>query len=84
MTTPISVFMPGPKKKAKNGTLAIQTLGLTDLKHGMQAQIDFGSNMGGISPDYIQEVIFAEKKKDQSGRKWCVVYKYPGKNYYPH
>ena len=31
MTTPISVFMSGPKN-AKNGTLAIQTLRVTDLK----------------------------------------------------
>ena len=46
MTTPISVFMSGPKK-AKNGTLARQTLGATDLKHGMHTQIDFGSNFCG-------------------------------------
>ena len=38
---------------AKNGTLARQTLGATDLIHGMHIQLDFGSNMGGIPPGYI-------------------------------
>ena len=51
MTTPIFVFMSGPKKD-KNGALARQTLGVTYLKHGTHTQIDFGSNMGGIPPGY--------------------------------
>ena len=29
-------------KKAQNSTLAIQTLGATDLKHGIHTQIDLG------------------------------------------
>ena len=51
MTTPISVFMSGPKE-AKNGTLAKQTLGATDIIYGMYTQLDFGSNMGGIPHGY--------------------------------
>ena len=51
MTTSTSVFMSGPKE-AKNGTLAKQTLGATDSIYGMYAQLDFGSNMGGIPPGY--------------------------------
>ena len=43
------LFSCQAQKKAKNGTLAIQTLGATDLKH---TQIDFGSNMGRILPCY--------------------------------
>ena len=52
MTTPISALMSGQKrpKKAKNGTLTRQILGVTDLKHGMHAQLNFGSNMGRIQP----------------------------------
>ena len=44
-------FMSGPKK-GKNVTLTRQTLGETDLKHGMHTLLDFGSNMGGIPPGY--------------------------------
>ena len=51
MTTPTFVFVSGPKK-AKNGTLAKQTLGATDLIYGMYTELDFGSNMGGIPPGY--------------------------------
>ena len=40
MTTPISVFMLGPRKR--KGILAIQTLGATDLKHCMHTQLTFG------------------------------------------
>ena len=39
-------------QKYTNCTLAIQILGVTDKKRGMHTQIDFGSNMGGISPCY--------------------------------
>ena len=51
MTTPISAFVSGPKK-VKNSNLARQTLGVTDLIHGMHKQLDFGSYMGGIPPGY--------------------------------
>ena len=51
MTTSTSVFMSSPKE-AQNDTLAKQTLGATDLIYGMYAQLDFGSNMGGILPGY--------------------------------
>ena len=51
MITTISMFMSGPNK-AKNGSLVIQTLGETDLKHGMFTQIDFLSNMGRIPHCY--------------------------------
>ena len=51
MTTPICVFISGPKKD-KPGTLARQILGVTDLKHRMLTRLDFGSNMGGIPPGY--------------------------------
>ena len=44
MTTPISVFMSGPKK-AKHGTLARQTFYGTDLKHGIHTQLDLESDM---------------------------------------
>ena len=47
MTTPISVFMSGPKKGQK---WYRQTHGAMDLKHGMHTQLHFGSSMGGISP----------------------------------
>ena len=39
-------------KIVKNGTLAIQTLGVIDLKYGMHTQIDFGINICGIPPCY--------------------------------
>ena len=35
-------------KKNKNGILARQTLGATNLKLGMHTQFDFGSNMGWV------------------------------------
>ena len=38
--------------KAQNCTLARQTFGATDLKHGMHTQLDLVSNMGGMSPGY--------------------------------
>ena len=44
MTTAISFFLCQAKKKAKNGTLARQALGATDLIYGMHTQLDFGSN----------------------------------------
>ena len=46
MTTPF--FCVSGPKEAKNGTLAKQTLGATDLIYGMYTQLDFGSSMGGI------------------------------------
>ena len=61
MTTPISVIMPGPKK-AKNGTLTRQTLGATDLIHGMHTQLDFWSNMGGIPPGYTSSNLCVKQK----------------------
>ena len=38
MITPTFVFMSGPKEE-KNGTLAKQTLGATDLIHGLYTQL---------------------------------------------
>ena len=61
MTTPTSVFMSDPKE-AKNGTLAKQTLGATDLIYGMYIQLDFGSNMGGIPPGYTSSHWCVKKK----------------------
>ena len=60
--THISVFMSG-QKMAKNGTLARQTLRTTDLIHGMHTQLDFGSNMGGISPGYTFSHWYVKPKK---------------------
>ena len=45
-TTPLSVFVLSPPKKAKNGTLIKQTLGTTDQKLGMYTQHDYGSDLG--------------------------------------
>ena len=38
ITTPTSVFVSGPKED-KNGTLAKQTLGVTDLIYGLYTQL---------------------------------------------
>ena len=62
MTTPTSVFISG-LNEAKNGTLAKQTLGVTDLIYGMYIQLDFGSNMGGIPPDYTSSHWCEKKSK---------------------
>ena len=40
MTTPTSVFMSG-QKEDKNGTLAKQTLGVTDLIYGFILNFDY-------------------------------------------
>ena len=61
MTTPTSVFMSGPKE-AKNGTLAKQTLEVTDLIYGTYTQLEFGSNMGGIPPGYTSSHWYVKKK----------------------
>ena len=45
-TTPISMFMSGPKN-AKNGILTLQTFGATDLKQGMHAQFDLRVTWSG-------------------------------------
>ena len=69
MTTPISVFMSGPKK-AKNGTFARQIFGSTDLKHGMHKQLDFQSNMAGIPPGYtFSHWCVKQKSKKQTNIK---------------
>ena len=47
-TTPLPVFCVRPKKD-KNGTLAKQTLGTTDLILGMHIQLNSGRNMGRVS-----------------------------------
>ena len=57
------------QKKAKNGTLARQALGATDLKHGMHTQLDFGSKMGGIPPGHTSS-------------HWCVKPKSANKRTY--
>ena len=49
--TPLPVFMSGTKKR-KNGTLAKQTLGVTDIKLNMHTQLDSGSNMGWVQPHH--------------------------------
>ena len=42
----------GDKKEANNGTLVRQTLGATDLKLGIHAEFDSGSNMGRVPPGH--------------------------------
>ena len=49
MTTPISMFMSGPKK-ANNHALAKPLKQV--IKHGMDIQFDFGSEKGGVTPGY--------------------------------
>ena len=46
-TPHISVFMSGQK-----WYYGQQTLGATELIHGMNTQLDFGSDMGGIPPGF--------------------------------
>ena len=60
-TTPISVFM-SYQKKGQKYTLARQTLGVTDVKHGMHAQVDFGSDLGGVPPGYTFPLVCNVKK----------------------
>ena len=55
-------FMSGQKKRAKNGTLARQALGVTDLMYGIHIQLDFGSNMGGMSLGYTSSLWRVERK----------------------
>ena len=64
ITTPISVSKSGPKK-AKNCTLAIQTLGATDLMHSIYTQIDFVSNKGEIPPCYTTSHWYVKRKSDK-------------------
>ena len=45
---PLPAFVSDQTKEAKNGTLTKQTLGTTDIKFSMHAQLDFGSNMGWV------------------------------------
>ena len=49
-------------KKATNGTLAIQTIGATDLKHGIHTQFDFRCNIGVIPPGYNTSHWFLRRK----------------------
>ena len=66
MTTPTSVFRSG-SKKVKNGTLARQTLGAIDLKHGVQIQLDFGSDMGRIHPGLTSSHWSVKRKSAKKG-----------------
>ena len=68
MATPFPVFRLG-KKGAKNGTLAIQTLGATYLKLGMYTLLDSWGILGWVSPGYINS-------------SWCVGLKMPKKKRY--
>ena len=68
MTTPTSVFMSGPKE-AKNGTLAKQTLGAADLIYNMYTQLDFVSNMGGISTGYTSSNWYVKKLPNNAWTK---------------
>ena len=68
MVTPISVFMSG-QKKAKNGTLARQILGETELIHGIHTQLDFRSNMGRIPPGYTSSHWCVKQKKNAKKKK---------------
>ena len=52
MTTPISFFFISDSNKAKNGTLARQSFGVTGLIHGMHTQLDFESNTCKIPPGH--------------------------------
>ena len=61
MITPISVFMSSPKK-AKNATLAIQTLGVTDLKHGMLHKLTLGVTWAGSLLATPLPLVFKEEK----------------------
>ena len=61
MTTPIFIFMSGPKE-VKIGTLAKQILGAINLIYGMYTQVDFRSNMGGIPPGYTSSHWCVKKK----------------------
>ena len=61
----ISVFMSGPKK-AKNGTLARQTLGTTHLIHGVHTRL--WEYMGRIPPGYTSSHWCVKQKKSQKKR----------------
>ena len=51
---------------ATNGTLVRQSFRATALNHGMHAQFDFESNMGGILPGYTSSHWHAKRKKGTS------------------
>ena len=61
MVTPLPVL-----KKPKNGTLARQILGATDLTLSMHTQLDSGSNMGWVPPGHTEKWCVRQKYQ-----KWC-------------
>ena len=50
---------------ANNGTLMRQILGGKELKHGMHAQLNFGSNMDRIPPGSALSRSCVKQKSDQ-------------------
>ena len=50
--TPLFMLISGPPEKAKNGTLAKQTFGVTDVNLDVYTQLDSGRNMGRVKSDH--------------------------------
>ena len=64
------MFLCQDLKKGKKGTLARQTFGGTDIKHGMHTQLDFGSYMGVIPPGYIFPLVCKTKTAHTKKKKF--------------
>ena len=55
---PLPVLCPCSAKKAENGTLTRQTLGVTDLNLCMHTQLDCGNNTGCVPPGHTFSLVY--------------------------